>query len=187
MRQLGATSKCNALEVQFAPSVDVPGREALTRKRSFSRSANVCLRPIADIGDRCENNGMSRLLTAMAFLALAVGTTSYAQVRSEDECSRRRPSLTSPLEMVSCTFDLDGSQRLLEAALAQSRKAVPSEQRPLVTEAHRLWIAFRNAECARQAGGYPGNTMNSSDVVACTATMNRNRASQLRRELQVKR
>lgn len=131
---------------------------------------------------------MRYLLPALAFVAFAVlGSAGRAQERSEDECSRLQPAIRSPVEMATCTVDLAGSQRQLETALSRLQNSENSKHRSMIEKAHRLWLGFRDAECARKAGGYVGSTMHSSDIIACTAAMNRNRAAEIRQELLARR
>ncbi|WP_425335952.1 lysozyme inhibitor LprI family protein [Sphingomonas kaistensis] len=84
--------------------------------------------------------------------------------------------------MVTCTSNLASSQRQLTVALSQLRRSESPMRGALIVKAHKVWLAFRDAECAPKADGYLGNTMNSSSIIACTAAMNYSRAAELRRE-----
>jgi len=118
----------------------------------------------------------------MIVLALT-GQAAQAQERDEDECHRLRPGITSPVEMASCTFDLAGSERALDKVLAELRGRVPAERGPLLDETQRAWTKYRDEQCRWQAGGAAGNTTNSSDIIGCTADMNRKRANYLREDM----
>lgn len=117
-------------------------------------------------------------LTATVALAL-VGTAGRGQERNEDECLRLRPSIQSPVEMAACTFDIDGSNDSLRSAYEDLSARVRPEYRRSLKQAQKAWIAYRDAQCAYEARDHPG-TMGSSDVIACTAKMNRARAKYLR-------
>lgn len=131
---------------------------------------------------------MGYLLSICALIAIGVlGSAAQAQDRSEEECSRLHPAIKSPVEMVTCTADLLGSQRQLNDALSRLRSIEEPKQRAPVDRAHKLWLAFRDAECARKAVGQVGSTMHSSDIIACRAVLNRARAMDVERELQDRR
>jgi uncharacterized protein YecT (DUF1311 family) len=123
---------------------------------------------------------MRYLLPACVLFAIAVlSSAEQAQERSEEECSRLQPAIRSPVEIVACTADLAGSQRQLNLALSRLRSGEAPKQRPPIERAHRLWLAFRDAEYARKAAGEAGSTMNSSDDIACKAVLNRDRAAEI--------
>jgi uncharacterized protein YecT (DUF1311 family) len=89
--------------------------------------------------------------------------------------------------MASCIFDLPVSERLLAQTLLKLRSSLTKQQHPLLDESHRAWLTYRKAECAWRAGGNPANTISTSDVIACTANMNRSRARELRLEFEAGR
>ena len=115
---------------------------------------------------------------------LAITLTAQAVDRTpEDECMRLHPEITSPVEMVACTSDLQGSQDALEVSYSTLGKQVFADRFPQLERAETAWLSFRDAQCEYNAGGYPGNTMNTSDVIYCKATMNRERAAELEADL----
>ena len=127
---------------------------------------------------------MSKAALGSIFLAALILTDisarpEYAQPISEDECARRQPGMTSPLEMVTCTSDIAGSQARLRNAYSTLAKRVGKRALPELAAAQRAWLAYRNAQCAFDAGEYAGSTMHYSSIITCTADMNRTRAAEL--------
>lgn len=118
-----------------------------------------------------------------ALLFLLFSSDANAQERSEDECLRLHPEISSPVEMASCTWDVSRSTQSMSSSLTKLSNRLSAEQRPLLEEAQQAWVSFRDAECTWRAGGKAGNTISTSDVIACTAEMNRARAKHLEDEL----
>lgn len=113
------------------------------------------------------------------FPLLVMASTAHAQVRDEDECPRLQPSITSFIEIVTCTFDLPGSEQALSQSVNRHRAQLPAERRNALNEAQRAWSRRSDAQCWKGAEGPVGSTMHSSSVIACTADMNRERARYL--------
>jgi len=82
--------------------------------------------------------------------------------------------------MANCTFDLDGSKKTLNVTYGLLAKGMDRDHLSALEKAQRSWLEYRVAECAFEAGGNPGSTGNSSDVIECTARMNRQRAAELK-------
>ena len=118
-----------------------------------------------------------------ALLFLIFSGNAHAQERSEEQCLRLHPEIMSPVEMVSCSWDITGSTKSMNSALKNLSNRLPEEQRPLLEDVQRAWVSFRDAECVWRASGTASNTINSSDIIACTADMNRARAKHLESEL----
>jgi uncharacterized protein YecT (DUF1311 family) len=127
---------------------------------------------------------VSRSLVLVA--ALLWPGIGAAQERDEDECLRLNPSISSPVEMATCTSDLAGSEAALTSALANLRDQVPIEHRVALDKAQQAWLAHRRAQCEWEAGGYPGNTGHSASIIGCTADLNRERARYLERDRQAR-
>jgi uncharacterized protein YecT (DUF1311 family) len=123
-----------------------------------------------------------RTLTLLLCLGLlAISSAARADEKDEDECMRLHPEITSPVEVVTCTSDIEGSRKRLNAAYVVLAKKVPANALTLLEKAQRSWLAYRIAQCDYNAGG--GGTGHSSDVIACTANMNRARAADLEDDL----
>ena len=102
-----------------------------------------------------------------------------AQIRTEDECLRLHPQISSPVEYASCAYDGEGAERSMRAAYAKLRSKTGQDHRQLLEKAQSAWIANRDAQCAYEAEGYPGSTMSSASIIACVADANRARAEYL--------
>jgi uncharacterized protein YecT (DUF1311 family) len=109
-------------------------------------------------------------------------TAPRAAEKGEDECLRLHPKITSPVEMVTCTSDVEGSRKRLNTAYGALAKTLNPDWLALLEKAQRAWLAFRKSECEYDTAGYPGNTMYSSGVIFCTANMNRARAAKFEAE-----
>jgi uncharacterized protein YecT (DUF1311 family) len=121
---------------------------------------------------------------SLSFIAFALlSGATHAEARDEEECLRLQPGITSPVQMAACTSDLGGSEQAVQKAVAELRSRIPVESRPLLDEVQQTWTQHRNAQCRWEAGGAVGSTMNSSDVVGCTADINRERATYLQDQL----
>jgi uncharacterized protein YecT (DUF1311 family) len=133
--------------------------------------------------------GKQRMNRKSRFYALVLGVltitvTAQAVAKNpEDECMRLHPGITSPVEMVACASDLKGSREALETSYSALVKQVFADRLRQLEKAETAWLSFRDAQCEYNAGGSPGSTMNTSDVIGCTATMNRQRAAELRTDL----
>ena len=114
---------------------------------------------------------------------LAIGSAARADEKDEGECMRLHPEITSPVEVVTCTSDIEGSRKKLNAAYGALARKVPADALTLLEKAQRSWLAYRVAQCDYNAGGNIGSTGNSSDIIACTANMNRARATDLEDDL----
>lgn len=126
---------------------------------------------------------MSGFRRSVALLVLNLHSGASAQVRSEDECSRMHPEIESPVEYAKCTSDSENAERAMREAYSELRSKVSGEYRVLLDKAQSTWIANRDAQCAFEAGGYPGNTGWSSAVVDCVASANRKRTEYLKDDL----
>lgn len=118
-----------------------------------------------------------------ALAAILWSTAAFAQIRSEDECLRAYPTLTSPVEYATCMYDSEEAERSMAAAFARLMPRVSANARALLENAQSSWIANRNAQCAYEADGIPGSTMSSTAIIACTANENRAREKYLKDEL----
>jgi uncharacterized protein YecT (DUF1311 family) len=125
---------------------------------------------------------MIRSLALGAFIALPFAAAVSAQERSEAECSQLHPEIPTPVEMVWCTSDIEGSEATVDEAERQLHLRLPDEYRATFDAAQGAWRAYRDLECAFEAAGFSG-TGQSSAVIACEAGMNRARAEELTREL----
>ena len=96
---------------------------------------------------------------------------------------RLHPEITSPVEVATCSSDIEESRKRLNAAYGILARKVPADVLTLLEKAQRSWLAYRNAECDYSAGGNPGSTGNSSSIIICTADMNRARATELEDDL----
>ena len=116
---------------------------------------------------------------------LTLGQAGHAQQRDEDECLRLNPEIESPVEMVTCTSDLEGSKKALSEAYSALWTKVPPDSRKGLADAQREWLRYRKAYCRWEAGaGSPvGGTLISSAFVACVADLNRERAAYLRQDM----
>jgi uncharacterized protein YecT (DUF1311 family) len=112
-------------------------------------------------------------------------TVTHAAEKSLEECVRLYPKMTSPVEEVTCTSDLEGSRKRLNTAYGALAKTLDTDALHRLERAQKSWLAFRIAQCEYEAGGPPHNTMDSSDMIRCTANLNRARATNLESELQV--
>ena len=117
------------------------------------------------------------LASAMAFAPVA-----GAQVRSEAQCLEAHPEIRSPVEMATCTSDLEGSRRRLEQAHVRLIRRISWQYLAALHEAQSAWETYRDAHCRLDAGAPGGGTMQSAAVVGCEAEMNRARAAELDRE-----
>ena len=125
-----------------------------------------------------------RLMSAIVLSLLAMTASSASgQERTEEACKRLYPNIVSPVEYASCTSDLPNSAKGLNSVYVELRGHMPVDYRALLDEAQKAWAVYRDAQCAYDAGGYVGNTANTSDRIACTASMNRERAAYLADEL----
>lgn len=128
---------------------------------------------------------MLRLSSAFPLLALSsaffFASTANGQVRDEDTCLRLHPDMQSPVEMARCTSDIEGSEQRLETAYSALQRRMEPGVRRTLQKAQKAWFAYRNAECAYGAGG--SGTARSSDIIFCTAEMNRARAKALEEDL----
>ncbi len=120
-------------------------------------------------------------LSTLVIATLACSTAANAQERTEDQCSKLHPEITSPVEMVTCTSDLAGSTKVLNRAYGLAAKTVEGDQLTALEKAQRAWLDFRNAECQLETDGIPGSTGFDSGVILCTADMNRRRAAELQK------
>jgi uncharacterized protein YecT (DUF1311 family) len=128
-----------------------------------------------------RQRGLSVLLLSIGWLALA--PAAQAEDKDEDECLRLFPGIRSPVEMVRCTFDIEGSEERLRSAYVALQAQEGAEKAWALKKAQEAWAAYRKATCDYEAGGNPGSTGHSSDFIACTATMNITRADALERQL----
>ncbi len=135
-----------------------------------------------------------RSIIALSLTLLFVVASALAKEKDEHTCFRLHPEITSPVEMVTCTSDLAGSREKLNhgyGALAKKLKSLSSDSLTktndpvplaLLEKAQRTWLAYRVAQCEYESGGQM-NTTGSSAVIACTADMNRARATGLENDL----
>ncbi len=114
---------------------------------------------------------------------LACVTTVHAAERTEAECTHMHPEMTSPVEMAACTSDVAGSQQALDSAYNTLRQRIYASQIPVLETVEKSWLAYRDAQCEYNSGGYAGNTSSTSDIIACKADMNRARANELEGDL----
>lgn len=120
------------------------------------------------------------IVAATPFATVAPG---HAEEMDEEQCARLHPEITSPVEMVTCTSDLEGSRKQLNKAYGALAKVISKDAFPLLEKGQKAWLAFRNAQCEYETGGME-NTMGTSDKIACTARMNRSRATELESDVQ---
>jgi len=121
--------------------------------------------------------------TIAAVLLVLSASTALGQERTEEQCHQLHPEISSPVELVACTSDIEGSRRALASAHAKLRAHIPEDYQSLLDKAQQAWTAHRDAQCAYEADGYLGNTASSSGMIACTAIMNRERAKYLMDDL----
>jgi uncharacterized protein YecT (DUF1311 family) len=123
------------------------------------------------------------ILVSIGLLSLA--QAGQAQQRDEDECLRLNPEIQSPVEMVTCISDLEGSEKALSEAYSALWAMVPADNRKGLADSQREWLRYRKAHCRWEAGaGFPmGNTITSSAFVACVADLNRERAAYLKQDM----
>ncbi len=115
-------------------------------------------------------------------IALVAGlfcANAEAQVRTEQECARLHPGITSSVEYASCMYDSTQAEKALKTAFAKLWPHVHGESRNLLLKAEQAWLKNRDAQCAYEADGYPNNTAFSSSMMACVADANRARAKYL--------
>jgi uncharacterized protein YecT (DUF1311 family) len=120
-------------------------------------------------------------ITMLTSAVLAYPIAASAQERTEDQCAALHPDATSPVEMATCTSDLDGSKKLLNRAYGVLAKELQGDRLSALEKAQRLWVDYRIAECQLETGGVPGSTGYDSGVISCTAEMNRRRAAELQK------
>jgi uncharacterized protein YecT (DUF1311 family) len=127
---------------------------------------------------------MPRYVTYPVYImAMLFGPSVMAGEKSEAECLRLHPGITSPVEYATCTSDVAETASALGRSFGQLRAHVPAEDRPRLDAAQQAWLRYRDTQCAWDAGSNPGSTGFSSDVIACTADMNRKRANELDEDL----
>ena len=129
-----------------------------------------------------------RFMSPVLIMVLLAATADPASSQEVDkaECLRKNPGITSPVEMATCTFDLAGSERALESALAERAGRLSAGQRDVLARRQQAWLAARDRRCVREAGSWR-NTGHGSAVIACTADANRARPAELQRPLKASR
>ncbi|CCD98145.1 lysozyme inhibitor LprI family protein [Bradyrhizobium sp. STM 3809] len=120
-------------------------------------------------------------ITILTGAMLAGSIATSAEERTEDQCAALHPQATSPVEMATCTSDLDGSKKLLNRAYGGLAKLLQGDRLSALEKAQHLWVEYRTAECQLETGGMPGSTGYDSGVISCTANMNRRRAGELQK------
>lgn len=92
-------------------------------------------------------------------------------------------NITSPVEEATCSSDIAGSKKRLNAAYGRLAKKVYPDFLPLLEKAQKAWLDYRNAACAYDAEPLMGGTMITSARIACTADMNNKRAAELEEDM----
>lgn len=121
--------------------------------------------------------------SVIALAAAFFCASAEAQLRTEEECARLQPEITSPVEYASCMYDSDQAEKALKAAYAKLWSHVHGDSRGLLLEAEQAWVKNRDAQCAYEADGFPHNTAFDSSVIACVAEANRARVRYLEDDL----
>lgn len=123
------------------------------------------------------------VVMTISILAL-IASPAVCQERTEEECKELHPRMLSPVEYATCTSDLIGSKQRLNSAYAELRLRVSAEYQELLVKAQTAWLRYRDTQCAYDAGAFIGGTAHTSDVITCTANMNRERAKYFADELE---
>lgn len=133
-------------------------------------------------------------LQAVAFPSDAMESSSSPSAKTEEECLKLHPQITSPVEMASCTEDIEGSRkdvsasyRTLENALEEhlAKQTEDGKERlQLLKSSQQSWVSYRDAQCAYESYGHMG-TSGSSLKISCEAKKNRARAKELESAIQI--
>lgn len=118
-------------------------------------------------------------LALVIMISVSWASSARAQVRSEEECLAQHPGTSSPTQMAECTSDIQGSRRELDGAYTALLRNVDNDWKALLAKSQESWLVYRDAKCAFEGSSFIGNTGYTSDVIACTAAMNRERAAYL--------
>jgi len=121
---------------------------------------------------------MPRLTFALIVTALAASVPALAQHMNETDSPCTRVAVT--VDLANCLAKArDAADAKLNAAYKQLRaKLDPADgQRLLATQ--RLWIQYRDANCAAERDLYDGGTAASPAYLACLEAMTRARTKEL--------
>ncbi|WP_199556278.1 lysozyme inhibitor LprI family protein [Sandaracinobacteroides hominis] len=127
---------------------------------------------------------MKAVFATFTLAAALLGSGAIAQEKTEGECQRMHPTISSPVEYATCMYDSENAERSMRAAYSKLRSRVSGEYLLLLEKAQSAWIASRDSQCAYDAGGNPGSTGSDSSIIACIAGANRARTAYLLHDLQ---
>lgn len=112
---------------------------------------------------------------ALFAVAILIAGRSPAQALSCDNATTTR-------DMITCTqMDLNLADGDLNATYQELRSDLDKKGRLLLRDAQRAWIAFRDAECARQADIVRGGTMAPVLELSCLLSLTISRGNDLSR------
>ena len=115
-----------------------------------------------------------RLILMLAFL---VAASSTCQVRADD-CA----SSASQTDMNLCE---DAALKRADAELNKTYQEIlerlkdSQETKQLLVASQRLWVRFRDAECAFTASGVEGGSIYPTILLNCRSTITENRVKEL--------
>jgi hypothetical protein len=104
-----------------------------TKKRRFSRTKKRMMM-ISNQGKQQMDRDFARVCALVLGFSTITLTAQAVDKNPEDECMRLHPEITSPVEMVTCTSDLKGSQDVLEISYNALVKQVSADKLPQFRE-----------------------------------------------------
>lgn len=99
-----------------------------------------------------------KIRITLAALVLAAAGLHAPLAAQEPEPDCRDPR--TQVEMNLCAVrDYDAADAEMNRVYARLRAALDAEARPPLVELQRAWLRFRNLQCAFEASGYEGGSM----------------------------
>lgn len=148
---------------------------------NFADSAKSCLMDCRDRIRAMRRKLMVRLCASLLFtclILLAAAAPCHAQQMNESDSPCAGVVVTS--DLVSCFSKAkDASDAKLNSVYQSIRKKLDSDDSTRLIETQRLWIKYRDANCAAARALYGNGTAQGPAYLACMEAMTRARAKEL--------
>jgi len=122
--------------------------------------------------------GMLRLLLLLMVAVLAANSPARAQHMNEKDSPCAKVVVT--VEVANCLAKArDVADAQLNAAYKNLRGKLDAADGQRLVSTQRLWIQYRDANCAAERDLYAGGTASAPAYLACVETMTRGRTGEL--------